>query len=321
MSLNPFVETNRRAIKASTERFTQGTAQYEAYYNGTWRDITSDFFDDVSKAGNTFVRAVRWDGGFRSYRYDRGLIIRKKKDSKGAGLAPNIVNPFLNTMVTAVATNLALKGMSLVPGPVGVVARGINILAGTKTFRNVLIGAGVVTTGINILKGESIEQGLGRAVGQIAGGYMGGKLGSLVKLPRVTPVRQTVQAISQPSNKDQIQNLATALSRLPKVQHAQYTITDAKTRSVSYGIVSRPIQETYVDFNTGSKAGVIQAEVGFVNLKLAEQNRSALNSAKQVVKFNQAGDKLIPAERRTSQGFHEGLSELAKKLRKNPGMF
>lgn len=55
-------------------------AEYEAFYGGYWRDISSDYREDVSKAGNSFVRCIRWDNdGFRSYRNDRGLIIRKKE--------------------------------------------------------------------------------------------------------------------------------------------------------------------------------------------------------------------------------------------------
>lgn len=78
---------NAGAISQSTVRidskklevsFSSG-AEYEAFYGGYWRDISSDFFYDTTKAGNTIARCIRWDDGFRSYRVDRGLIIRKKE--------------------------------------------------------------------------------------------------------------------------------------------------------------------------------------------------------------------------------------------------
>jgi len=55
-----------------------GDAEWEAYYGGHWRDIHGGFKEDISKAGNAFTRCVRWDGGYRSYRNDRGLEIRRK---------------------------------------------------------------------------------------------------------------------------------------------------------------------------------------------------------------------------------------------------
>lgn len=314
MSINPFTETSSRRLGASTERFTQGFASYEAYYNGTWRDITRDFYEDITKDGNTIVRAIRWDGGFRSYRKDRGLIIRKKSDAEQSG--SNIVNPFLNTMVTALVTNLALKGMSLVPGPVGVVARGINILAGTKTFRNVLIGAGAVTTGINILKGESIEQGLGRAAGQIAGGYIGGKIGSLIRIPGFKPVSEMIPAIPSTTRKQEVQNLVNVLSRLPKVQQAPYTTVGSKYEKFG------PFNATQrvMDINLFGK-GVQRVNTTQAQIEMAKLNASASRSANKIIKLNPVGDQIIPAERKESKDMQKSLSILAQKLRKNPGIF
>ena len=58
----------------------KGEAEWEAYYGGYWRDIHDGYFEDISKEGNVFTRCIRWDGkGYRSYRNDRGLIIRPKQ--------------------------------------------------------------------------------------------------------------------------------------------------------------------------------------------------------------------------------------------------
>jgi hypothetical protein len=76
--------SNLSKIRLSNKQFEVASpegAEYEAFYGGYWRDISSDFRYDVSKAGNSFARCIRWDDGFRSYRVDRGLIIRKKEDS------------------------------------------------------------------------------------------------------------------------------------------------------------------------------------------------------------------------------------------------
>ena len=61
---------------------TNGTAEWEAFYGGHWRDISGDFHEDQTKDGNTITRCIRWDDGFRSYRNDRGLIIRKKNEEQ-----------------------------------------------------------------------------------------------------------------------------------------------------------------------------------------------------------------------------------------------
>lgn len=54
-------------------------AEWEVYYGNSWRDVSDDFRWDVTQEGNTILRAIRWDSGeFRSYREDRGLILRKK---------------------------------------------------------------------------------------------------------------------------------------------------------------------------------------------------------------------------------------------------
>jgi len=68
--------------RRSRSRAQNGTssADWEAYYNGTWRDIHPNFHEDITKDNNIITRCVRWDSGeFRSYRNDRGLKIRKKE--------------------------------------------------------------------------------------------------------------------------------------------------------------------------------------------------------------------------------------------------
>lgn len=68
------------------------SAEYEAFYNGYWRDIDSNFTQDMSKAGNSFVRAVRWDNsGYRSYRNDRGLIIRQKEKDRDKDIEEELI--------------------------------------------------------------------------------------------------------------------------------------------------------------------------------------------------------------------------------------
>jgi hypothetical protein len=82
--------TNRLYAKDIEKGSSTTGAEYEAFYGGYWRDISSDFKEDVSKAGNKFTRCIRWDDGFRSYRNDRGLIIRKKdKTQEGEPFDPD----------------------------------------------------------------------------------------------------------------------------------------------------------------------------------------------------------------------------------------
>lgn len=106
------VRAQSKEMEVST---SVGGAEYEAFYGGYWRDISSDFSYDVSKAGNSFARCIRWDDGFRSYREDRGLIIRKKEkseddqsqqvDSDDAGP----IETFSRAMGVAVGVNLAVQ--------------------------------------------------------------------------------------------------------------------------------------------------------------------------------------------------------------------
>lgn len=314
MSINPFTETSSRRLGASTERFTKGFASYEAYYNGTWRDITSDFYEDITKDGNTIVRAIRWDGGFRSYRKDRGLIIRKKEDRPSPG--SNIVNPFLQTFITASVATIAIKGLSLVPGPVGVIAKGVALATRSPLFRTVTLATSAAVTVGNIIGGESIEQGLGRAVGEIAGGYFGGKIGSLIRIPGFKPVSEMIPAIPSTTRKQEVQNLVNILSRLPKVQQAPYTTVGSKYEEFG------PFNATQrvMDINLFGK-GVQRVTATQAQIEMAKLNASASRSANKIIKLNPAGDQIIPAERKESKDMQRSLSILAQKLRKNPGIF
>src|SRR5574343_84031 len=76
----------RLANKTLESLSSGGQAEWEVYYNGYWRDVSSDYDWDVTQAGNTILRAIRWDNDeFRSYREDRGLILREKKDDDEGG--------------------------------------------------------------------------------------------------------------------------------------------------------------------------------------------------------------------------------------------
>lgn len=76
----------RLANKKLEDISSGGQAEWEVFYNETWRDVSSDYSWDVTQAGNTILRAIRWDNDeFRSYREDRGLILREKKDDEEGG--------------------------------------------------------------------------------------------------------------------------------------------------------------------------------------------------------------------------------------------
>ena len=117
---------NVGAISASNQRMASksvetaaGGAEWEAFYGGTWRDISSDFTYDVSQAGNSFARCIRWDDGFRSYRQDRGLIIRKKEKQEPEEPDQEDIVTFASVFATSTAIS---TGISL----------------GTQTFKNIL---------------------------------------------------------------------------------------------------------------------------------------------------------------------------------------
>jgi hypothetical protein len=78
-----------------------GEAEYEAYYGGYWRDISSDYMEDVTKDGNTITRCIRWDGDFRSYRNDRGLIIRRKGEDDEPSNTPSTGEDILDHLKIA----------------------------------------------------------------------------------------------------------------------------------------------------------------------------------------------------------------------------
>ena len=110
---------SQSAERLSNKKLEGIEAEYEAFYGGYWRDISSDFRDDVSKEGNSFVRAIRWDNdGFRSYRNDRGLIIRKKDKSEPQEDKEDIIS----------LTSVFLQSTAI--------STGISI--GAQTFKNIL---------------------------------------------------------------------------------------------------------------------------------------------------------------------------------------
>lgn len=109
-------ESSTRSQRFNATKTLSG-AEWEAFYGGYWRDVSDDFRWDTTKAGNTILRAIRWDNGeFRSYREDRGLILRKKgtDDEETAKALQGIdYESFLmnipKAFATSVATGLVLK--------------------------------------------------------------------------------------------------------------------------------------------------------------------------------------------------------------------
>jgi len=199
-----------------------GLAEWEVYYNGTWRDVSSDFMWDITLAGNTILRAIRWDDGFRSYREDRGLILRKKEKEEEKRIQDEIL-PLGTTFAKAFGTSAAVAlGVNTIrntfrSAPVGVILGAAEIFAGmqlgkdpTKTKSEKLYGA-FLTAGFSlgiatlppksrlffipaalliqgVLKGEGIGENIAGTLGRVAGMGLGRSLIPLKPRPRPTPV-------------------------------------------------------------------------------------------------------------------------------------
>ena len=103
--------SNQRLNQKHLETSSSIEAQWEAFYGGYWRDISSDFSYDVTKDGNTIARCIRWDDGFRSYREDRGLIIREKtkQEEGGAPSTSEDIVTFGTTFAKSFATSAAIS--------------------------------------------------------------------------------------------------------------------------------------------------------------------------------------------------------------------
>jgi hypothetical protein len=229
---NPFKPTTIKKAQAAFEKSTKSEAEWERKYwtDGEWVDIHSNFSWDVSKAGDRFLRAQRWDGGFRSYREDRGLELRKKQKpdrqtiedaERGFGKA------FITGAAKSTLTSLALYGLSFVPGPVGTTVRTINAFAKSKLFLGAALGVTAASVATSIAKGEKASLVLAETVGGLLGSVTGSALGKKIG-PTLKPNYLDITGIYKGTvqRKNFIQKMAEAPDPLGDKLRAQ-----AQTRS------------------------------------------------------------------------------------------
>ena len=204
-------ESQTRITSKQLETSTStGGAEYEAFYGGYWRDISSDFSYDVSKAGNSFARCIRWDDGFRSYREDRGLIIRKKEKPSedqtqevdedrgpvetfgrafGVALGVNVLNASYNSFLKPKLAQTALAklftgrpgtqiGKFLGENKIALAFTGLNLLQNTGQSTSEKLGQAALSLGVGIAL---------RKVGP-AGAFIGAGIGIVEGLMTGTPI-------------------------------------------------------------------------------------------------------------------------------------
>ena len=166
-------ETTSRSINFRLEQATSD-AEWEVYYNGTWRDVSDDFRYDVTKEGNVILRAIRYDnGGFRSYREDRGLILRRKqKEEAKREFFENInYNSLLGNFAASFGTTVAVNALfTAIPAlrPVSAI------------LNNSAVVFGVFELAKSFLKGNDPSQIALDAASTFGGAWLGGKLSSRV---------------------------------------------------------------------------------------------------------------------------------------------
>jgi hypothetical protein len=181
-------DTNTRTTLFNTTKTASTGAEWEVYYNGYWRDVSDDFQWDVTKDGNTILRAIRWDnGGFRSYRDDRGLILRRKTDDEEQKQAQQQIDysNFFSNAAKAFGVSLSA----------GLIVRNI------PQLRPVFAVAGIIGLGFqsieivqSIVRGESAENILLKTAGSLAGSSLGGAAASKVfgtAQTIVTPIKKS----------------------------------------------------------------------------------------------------------------------------------
>ena len=251
-AINPFSGTNRRSTQAAFEKFTKGGAEWERRYSSDnqWVDIHDNFTYDVSKAGNGFVRAIRWDGGFRSYRTDRGLEIRRKQRDSTPEV--NFAKSFMRSFAGAAAANIAIKGLSLVPGPVGMAAKTVNAFSKSGVFKVAALSVTAINAGRAYADGESAGEITAGVLGGLAGGFLGAKTANMLFSGRaIIPLEKATRRTAS-VQKNFIQRLAELPDPLGDKLKAQSLRRSeiAKTREAtkrvlrlkkgSYGILGGP---------------------------------------------------------------------------------
>jgi len=182
---NPFTQTRIKSAQAKFEKATKNEAEWERLYSSDneWVDIHSNFSWDTSKEGNRFLRAQRWDGGFRSYREDRGLEIRRKKRPERQTISQaekTFGKSFASSATKSALVSLALHGLSFVPGPIGTTVKVANAFAKSKLFLGAALGVTAYEVGTSIVKGEKASIVLAETVGGLLGSVSGSMIGKKV---------------------------------------------------------------------------------------------------------------------------------------------
>jgi hypothetical protein len=169
------VTSSQRTAAKSIEVLNPTGAEWEVFYNGYWRDISSDYQWDTTSEGNTILRAIRWDDGFRSYREDRGLVLRKKGvDDK----VYSVASPFVSSFLQTVGIGTALKGLTFVPGVIGKVAGFADKLYSPNSIGQGLAVQAAIQLSLGLIEGDSPSEILSRLAGGAAaavGGFYGKK--------------------------------------------------------------------------------------------------------------------------------------------------
>jgi hypothetical protein len=179
---NPFTQTRIKKAQATFEKSLKGEAEWERLYSSDneWVDIHSNFSWDTSKEGNSFLRAQRWDGGFRSYRADRGLEIREKQKPSRATISQaekTFGKAFASSAAKSTLTSLALYGLSFVPGPIGATVRTANAFSKSKLFLSAALAVTGLNVGASIAAGEKMPIVLAETVGGLLGAFTGSVIG------------------------------------------------------------------------------------------------------------------------------------------------
>ena len=327
-AINAFSDTMMKSIKGSVEQAISSGAEYERQYWTTgdnWVDIYSTFTDDISKDGNAFVRAQRWDnGGYRSYRCDRGLVIRKKgsdqtsntasdaqkiqptsgqtvqKQTKEQGVSVgSVITSFVEGAAFTAIIEVALTSLEFVPGPVGITAVAVQTFLGQPLVQSALMGIHLGMAGISIAGGENPVNAVAGFLGNIAGGFAGVELGG-----EIGPTFGLTKASALTSD------LVTPQS----AKAVQYTITEARTGPMG------PFNQR-IELYSGKSFGMESENINAVQAQglTAKVNRQAAGSASNIVKVTtrngQAG--LVPSASKQAPGLQSSLLKIRSQL----GMF
>lgn len=264
-----------------TSALTGTGAEWEVFYNNTWRDIESNYSWDITQEGNTILRAQRYDSGeYRSYREDRGLILRRKNDKKEEK------GKSISGSTAFTLANLALAALTVTPYG--------------RAAKTALIGMDIFAAAETVSRGESladaaINLGISITLGKVAGA-VGRKLGSSI-------FKAGTEAVSVP-----------ALTQ-PKPTKWPFTIVEPAKPSMDLVMVDGVLQE--VDKRSFIQT---MAEHPFdVNKYVAnhKENLAAAQSAANTVLAGIKNNilKLKPTRSKSGADLQKSLAELARKLR------